>query len=258
MLALDFDGVISDSAPESWLVTLRTFAELRPGDRVAELLAAAEASSADEIRAASAYADFVRMMPLGNRAEDFAVALGLVAAAELASDQAAFDRAYAAAGSEFLESFHERFYRTRDRFRSEQLDRWLSLLGPYPGFLSIVRRRAGEVRLAIATAKDRPSVLQLLDHYGVGDLFAEEALLDKAAGRSKRAHLICLQERFDVPFEQIVFVDDKLNHLDHVGGLGVQGVLAAWGYNGVRERRLARQNGHRVCTLDDFERQLFV
>ena len=33
--------------------------------------------------------------------------------------------------------------------------------------------------------------------------------------------------------------------------------LAAWGYNGEREIRLARERGYLVCSLEDVERQLF-
>ncbi len=48
-----------------------------------------------------------------------------------------------------------------------------------------------------------------------------------------------------------------MNHLDDVAAMGVSGVLAAWGYNGEREQRQARENGHRVCSLSDIESQLF-
>jgi hypothetical protein len=42
-----------------------------------------------------------------------------------------------------------------------------------------------------------------------------------------------------------------------VAGLGVRCALAAWGYNGPREHRLARAHGHLVCTLERVEAQLF-
>ena len=257
LLALDFDGVISDSAPEAWLVTLRTYAALRPVEAIAGLLARAEGQSPDEIRVDAAYRRFVAMMPLGNRAEDFAVALSLVAGDRDAPDQAAFDRVFAAEPGEFLRSFHERFYHVRTALREGDPERWVSLIGPYPEFLATVRRCAQAVRLAIATAKDRASVEQLLERYGIADLFAPETLLDKDAGRSKRGHLERLHARLGVPYPEIVFVDDKVNHLDDVSGMGVRGVLAAWGYNGERERRQARERGYIVCTLDDFERVLF-
>jgi hypothetical protein len=55
----------------------------------------------------------------------------------------------------------------------------------------------------------------------------------------------------------VTFVDDKVNHLDDVAPLGVRCVLAAWGYNGDRERREAERAGYRVCGLDQVEAALF-
>jgi phosphoglycolate phosphatase-like HAD superfamily hydrolase len=112
--------------------------------------------------------------------------------------------------------------------------------------------------LAIATAKDRASVRALLDAYGIADLFDDARLLDKETGVSKSAHLEKLQRDFNVDFGEITFVDDKVNHLDAVAGLGVRCALATWGYNGEREVRLARERGYLVCTLDEVEGQLFA
>ncbi len=45
VLALDFDGVISDSAPEAFVVALRTFAALSPGTALATEAAALRATA---------------------------------------------------------------------------------------------------------------------------------------------------------------------------------------------------------------------
>ena len=121
----------------------------------------------------------------------------------------------------------------------------------------MLRRRAADRVLALATAKDEPSVDILLDLYGIGDLFPGERVVDKAAGRSKRTHLTILAERLGVGFEAMTFVDDKLNHLEDVADLGVRCVLAGWGYNGERERRLATERGFVVCDLGTAEELLF-
>ena len=118
LLALDFDGVISDSAPEAWMVALRTWADLRPDPVVIALRDAAERATPAEIRTNPQYRAFVDMMPLGNNAADFAVALGLVAGDRRAADQAAFDRAFEEAGEAFLSRFYDRFYATRAAFRA--------------------------------------------------------------------------------------------------------------------------------------------
>lgn len=244
-LVLDFDGVISDSAPEAFRVALRTYRDLRPQ----------AAMPADE---ESLYADFLSAMPLGNRAEDYGVTLAAFEARLPLPDQAAYDRFYRAQDPSWLARFHERFYRVRADLARTRPEAWRAWMSPYPELLAILRRRAGEARLAIATAKDRVSVRDLLAGYGVADLFPDELVLDKEAGRSKRAHLERLRGELGCGFEELTFVDDKVSHLDSAAPLGVRCVLAAWGYNGPREHALARERGYLVCTLGDFEARLFA
>ena len=69
LLALDFDGVISDSAPESFLVALRTYCELRPQSRLVRERDRVEGLESAGIRAERSYGKFLALMPLGNRAE---------------------------------------------------------------------------------------------------------------------------------------------------------------------------------------------
>ena len=120
LLALDFDGVISDSAPESFLVALRTYCELRPESRLVRERDRAEGLGAAGIRADPSYGHFLALMPLGNRAEDFAVALSILDARLAVGDQAAYDRVYASVAldaPDFLEPFHRRFYQVRCELR---------------------------------------------------------------------------------------------------------------------------------------------
>lgn len=128
---------------------------------------------------------------------------------------------------------------------------------PIPELLALLRRRGSSVALAIATAKDRASVRLLLEDHGLAGLFPDERLMDKETGRSKAAHLRHLQAALGIPFPEITFVDDKVNHLDAVATLGVRCVLAAWGYNGSREHELARRRGYAVCSLDSAAGLLF-
>ena len=130
-------------------------------------------------------------------------------------------------------------------------------MGPYPPFVEMLHRWSDRTILALATAKDRRSVSMLLRDYGIDALFSADRVLDKETGVHKDAHLRHLHRVFGVAFEEMVFVDDKVNHLDRVSSLGVGCALAAWGYNGEREIRLAQDRGYRVLTLEDAEEQLF-
>jgi phosphoglycolate phosphatase-like HAD superfamily hydrolase len=260
VLALDFDGVISDSAPEAFAVALRTFAALCPSARLAPQARALEGSSAPSdttVRATSLFAPFLEAMPLGNRAEDYGVILRALEQDHPLPDQASYDAFHDACDPAWLARFHERFYAVRDALAASDPEGWAALMPPYPALLAVLRRRAGDAALAIATAKDRRSVRALLARYGVAGLFPAERVLDKETGRSKTAHLEALQARTRVPFPEITFVDDKVNHLERVAPLGVRCALAAWGYNGPREQELARAQGYLVCGLGDFEQTLY-
>ena len=257
VLALDFDGVISDSAPEAFVVSLRTYGELRPKSELARETSNLGTPTRPTLEANALYQRFVELMPLGNRAEDYAVVLSILERSLDVADQPAYDRVRAAEDEDFLRSFHRRFYELRGMFSRDEREAWLGLLRPYAPVIAVLRRRSTDTVLALATAKDRASVRILLHAYGIEDLFPAERILDKEAGVSKRAHLGALKERLSVAWKEITFVDDKLNHLESVADLGVRCVLAAWGYNGERERSQARERGYAVCGLDEVEATLF-
>lgn len=244
-LVLDFDGVLSDSAREAFGVAWETYGELRPNSRLRA------------VAPASLYPAFLEMMPLGNRAEDYAVELAALDAGREIPDQAAYDAFKATIDPEWLRTFHRRFYRVREAWATRDPEGWRSLMGPYAPLLPVLRAHAGEVELAIATSKDRGSVRRLLELYGVADLFGEGRVLDKETGPSKRVHLERLHAALGIPYPEMTFVDDKVNHLEPVAPLGVRCVLAAWGYNGPREHRRARELGFAVVHLDEVEARLF-
>jgi len=247
ILALDFDGVISDSAGEAFRVALRTWRTLRPETPLSD-----GCEEDPEL-----YRRFLAAMPLGNRAEDYGVILAALEEGVSLDDQCAYDAFYRRQDAEQLRAFHRRFYRERSAWAERDPGGWLKLMGPYPGICPLLRRHAHEVRLAIATAKYRRSVRRLLEVYGIGDLFGEDAVLDKETGVHKSSHMEHLARIWKVPYREITFIDDKVNHLEEVARLGIRCVLAAWGYNGEREHRAARAAGHLVCTLEDLEDQLF-
>lgn len=244
-IVLDFDGVIADSARECFAVALRTYLELCPASALG-----AQAS-------ADLYPRFLELIPLGNRAEDYGTALAALESGASLPDQPAYDAYRRSRDPGWIERFHARYYEVRHELAAADPAGWRALMPPYPGVLDLLRRRSGDHALAIATSKDRVSVLALLAAYGIADLFIGERIVDKQAGPDKAVHLELLRRRLGFDFDDLTFVDDKVNHLDSVAPLGVRCALAAWGYNGPREHALARSRGYRVCTLDDVEAQVF-
>lgn len=260
VLALDFDGVVCDSLREVFATALATYESMEPGSPVLERMRTRHGAGRWhelDLTGDPVMVSFEAMMPLGNRAEDFGVSLRAIDSFLELTDQGAYDTFYRTVTADWLSTFHRTFYDQRDRARAFDTHGWLELHAPYPTFLEILRRRSGDARIALATAKDRRSAEMLLEHLGVGDLFAPELVLDKETGVSKTAHLTALRDRLDVPFESITFVDDKLNHLEAVVPLGVRPVLAGWGFNTPREHDLAVAKGFPVANFADVEQVLY-
>jgi phosphoglycolate phosphatase-like HAD superfamily hydrolase len=250
VLALDFDGVICDSAREVFRVGLSTYLGFHPDSPLAERLGAAARSGVQSNRI---YQQFLDLCPLGNRAEDFGVALRAIDCQIKIKDQAAYDRFYESLDPQWLEAFHVRFYEERNALREGDPDGWLEMQAPFTEFTDLLPRISEHVRLAVVTAKDGRSVRVLLKQFGIDSLFLPELILDKDTGVHKINHLKTLQSRAAVPFDRITFVDDKVNHLFRVAELGVQLILAGWGLNGEREHSLAREDGIVVATFANAE-----
>jgi phosphoglycolate phosphatase-like HAD superfamily hydrolase len=260
VLALDFDGVVCDSLREVFATALATYETLEPGS---PLIARLRARHDDgrwhslDLIDDPVMVSFEAMMPLGNRAEDFGVSLRASDSFLELTDQGAYDAFYSTIDSEWMATFHRVFYQQRETARAFDSHGWTELHRSYPPFIELLRRRAGDASLALATAKDRRSAELLLQHLGVDDLFSPELVLDKETGVSKTAHLTAVRERLDLPFEDITFVDDKVNHLEAVSPLGVRPVLAGWGFNTPREHELAQRKGFPVANFHDAETVLY-
>jgi phosphoglycolate phosphatase-like HAD superfamily hydrolase len=257
-LTFDFDGVISDSARECFVVATRAFAELDGAARFGELASRLE-DTPDLLAAVEsepAFATFVELMPLGNRAEDFGVALSAIARTVMICDQSDYDRFFASHSDNWRRTFHRRFYELRHALLNEDPERWLQLQRPYPAVVELIQRHHADVAMAIATAKDRLSLRLLLAEYGIAEFFREERVLDKETAVSKRVHLERILASLAVAAPDLTFIDDKVNHLDAVAPLGVRCALATWGYNGARERALATERGYLLCRQEDLERVL--
>jgi phosphoglycolate phosphatase-like HAD superfamily hydrolase len=260
LLALDFDGVICNSIREVFVVALRTYASLYPYSSLVcdvELQRSGHAWREADLSGDPVYHLFEELLPLGNRAEDFGVALGAIERKLDIGDQERYDAFYRSLDPTWLDEFHSRFYQHRKALRDDDPQGWIGLHSDYKPFTALLLRSAHRARFAIATAKDGASVNLLLESFGLAGLIPADLVLDKQTGVHKTDHLQVLAERLRLPLGDITFIDDKLNHLQRVAQLGVRPVLAGWGYNTAREHALARREGIAVASLDTADALLF-
>jgi phosphoglycolate phosphatase-like HAD superfamily hydrolase len=256
VLALDFDGVVCDSSREVFTVAVRAYAQLHPGSPWIRAILDQPGPAATEcldLSAEPAFAALQRLIPLGNRAEDFGVALRALELGVELPDQAVYDAFYHSLDAGWLGAYHTTFYEIRDRLRTHEPARWLALNSGYPPFTAFMKRAADRCAIAILTARDGASLDVLLEHLGVSAIIPRQHRLDKEAGLHKTSHLSQLADRLQVSFPGITFVDDKVNHLERVAPLGVRPVLAGWGLNTPREHARATALGFPVARLDELD-----
>jgi phosphoglycolate phosphatase-like HAD superfamily hydrolase len=255
LLIFDFDGVISDSLHDSFFTSLNAYlvAEkthslpltipLDPPDRIFRF----------EREQPLLFAEFKRLIPLGNRAEDYFVIWRIIGsgASEDVRSQSDFDRIKEKIRKPVLEAYGRDFYSSRMERQETDPDQWAGLSPVFRGIPAAVESLSARFEPAIATSKDLRSVTLLLNRYGLMPFFKPEFILDNDFSYSKRDHLVYFHEKFGIPFDRMHFIDDKALHLFSVKDLGVHGYLALWGYNTEREHELAEKEGFRLLRIED-------
>ena len=260
MLALDFDGVIVDSGREVFYSALSTYVSMHPDswwrrllDRIGDL----NGALAFDWQASDDFLAFQNLLPLGNRAEDFGVALRIIETGAVVDNQLDYDSYYKSVDTQWRRDFHDTLYRTRGDMRTAQEKEWVALHDVYAPMAGMLNRRSASATYAIVTAKDRMSVERLLAHHGLESLFDKRYIYDKETGTRKTDHLNMLCADSGVPMSAITFIDDKVNHLVSASTLGVRCILAGWGYNTRREWQEADSLGIPVAALDTIDSLLF-
>jgi FMN phosphatase YigB (HAD superfamily) len=234
-----------------------TYAEFYPSSPLVQRLGDSPDTPGTDAIDTPEFEAFTDLLPLGNRAEDFGVAFRAMDLGIRLVDQESYDDFYCSLDEGWRSEYHHRFYLRRAELQDSDSDAWLRLHATYPPFIDVLRRRSTDVHIAIASAKDATSVRLLLDAFGIADLFGPGSILDKETGVHKTDHMRRLRSGLGVTFQEITFVDDKINHLIRVGELGVRPVLAGWGFNTEREHQTAERMRIRVATLDTFENDVF-
>lgn len=236
VLALDFDGVLWDSAGECFEVGWRAYRELFGSD----------------LSSAAFKERFLAGRPLARTGEDFYLLLHwLEQQPELCwSSYGWADLEQARVSqAEPAHRFTRAFYALRAHFREREPALWNSWQGPYTDVLALLRSRADQFSgVAIATTKDTVSASALLESSDCRwPVFGKEFSL------RKDQQIAAIAQRFEVAPEQVSFLDDVLENLEQVAPTGARVALASWGYTTEESCAAAQRFGFEVLRISDLE-----
>lgn len=239
VLALDFDGVIWDSAGECFEVACRAYQELFGTDMASPRHRQA----------------FLGGRPLARTGHDFFIILRLLEqrpGIELLKFPLADFVTLRHELAEDAQRFHHLFYRLRSKYREENFDAWAAWQGPYPEVIRLLDRWEGAFEgTALATTKDAASAHALLQSAG-----RDWPIFGKEFSVEKNQQIEGIAQHYGVCPGEILFLDDLLENLQQVAPLGARTAMAAWGYNTPESRQQARELGFPVVDVEGFERLL--
>ncbi len=245
LLALDFDGVICDSAPENAATAWHCCQRLWPDE-----FPAGEVPPAQVVRFCSVARPYMetgyqailmtRLMRQGAPEAVYGV------------DFPAHVKEHIAASGLTLEELKRCFGGERDRWTRDDLSSWLAFNRLYRGAPEALQalRQNPDVRTIILTTKEDRFVKRILDNFGVP--FAQEDIYGLERIRKKDIELADFLA--SGAYERIAFVEDRLLTLLHCAEVPalkeIDLCFAPWGYTTAEQRAEAKSNP-RISVLPD-------
>ena len=138
-------------------------------------------------------------------------------------------------------SIAKEIYTLRAELRKKDEENWLKLFSVFPEMISVFKKVKDKLEVVIATTRDRASVSAILKTQGI--LINDPRIISREFSIDKREQMKFITREYAVSFEEIFFIDDILEHLKLVGSLGVNVVLASWGYSNKRQLSEAKEEG---------------
>lgn len=146
-----------------------------------------------------------------------------------------------------------RFFETRNRFKTQDIEAWIALNAPVQPLWRIMIENPTE-DIVLLTNKNIEATISLSSHFGLkisdGNVYSGDN------GTTKIENMTQIMQRFKKP--AYAFIDDSVKNLREIDEHFNQEekkialIFATWGYTGPDDARTARDFGYQVVTLDEF------
>ena len=146
-----------------------------------------------------------------------------------------------------------RFFETRNRFKSNDLAAWFALNAPIqPLWRTMVEDPSADT--VLLTNKNREATISLCNHFGLK--ISHQNVYSGDHGTTKIENMTQIMQRFNS--QTYTFIDDSVKNLHEVDKhfnkkeKTISLILATWGYTGPDDAWTAKNHGYHAVTLDEF------
>ncbi len=133
------------------------------------------------------------------------------------------------------------FYAERHLMQTKNTRKWLSFYKKFDFAVELVNNLAKFKKVYIVSSKDRRTIYKLVNHFGIK--IKKENILAKEVSFDKKNHLNLIKKAENVGYNEILFIDDALDHLENTSKTGIQCALASWGYALAEDVIAAKKRG---------------
>ncbi|MDD4363999.1 MAG: hypothetical protein PHD33_07340 [Atribacterota bacterium] len=254
ILAIDYDGVIVDSVLESLFISHNAYLKLY-GKNKREMFGgklltfqkwpAIQKKYKKDIQYYSSLRPYIR------GATDYGLIQKIMEEGKSIYNQREFDEYRKTVQFDF-QKFHDLFYLERKKVQQENYTGWLSLEPPFQEVLKGIRQFISEgLKVVIATSNRREYIADTFLPQYFNIKIDQDDILDFSFGEDKSIQMQYLQEKYQLNYENICFIDDQLAHLELVHDLGINVVLAGWSYDTSQQKKDALQKGFPLAEKEE-------
>jgi len=127
--------------------------------------------------------------------------------------------------------FRELFFKEKEKWQKKSFRKWFFLSPVFKEVVKGIQRFTKEgQKVVIATSNLGEAIHRAFQPKYLGFKMDIEDIFDKNFGKHKAEHMQAIAKKYGAKLNEIYFVDDQLSYLKGTDTLGVQVFLAGWGY----------------------------
>ncbi len=246
VLAIDFDGVISDSALKSLFVSHNAYCR-HFGPEVKKNFGGELFTFENWEQMKKKYSrqmeEYRRIRSYVELSGDFFVLIKIIEEQIEINNQEEFRKVRQQLVFDYS-FFHDLFFQEKEKWQNKDFGRWFSLSPTYRDVVAGIKRFLSEGRkIVIATSNLGKAIHPAFHPDYLGFHIDLKDIFDKNYGKNKSDHMKAIAAQYNVKMNEIYFIDDQLSYLEETQRLGVNVFMAGWGYCTAEQKEIARGKG---------------
>jgi hypothetical protein len=249
ILAVDFDGVISDSALKSLFVSHNAYCR-HFGPNVKKNFGGECFTYENWERMKKEYnQEMEKYRQLRSYIElscDFFVMIKIIEDKIEVKNQQEFREVRNQLNFDY-QFFHDLFFQEKERWQNKDFKKWFTLSPVFENVTAGIKKFMEEgKKVVIATSNLGKAIHPAFHPDYLGFSIDLKDIFDKNYGKNKSDHMKAIAEQYNVEFHNIYFIDDQLSYLGETQLLGVNVFLAGWGYCTEEHKKIASEKNMQV------------